>query len=685
MKKKILRIVISTSLLCLMMLGCSKTPEIDRTDSIDQTVEKESEAGVVSSPEVIPAETDDYFEAVNHALLSKTEIPADSNNWSYFYDLGNQAFETLDEILKETVDGRKEYLQGSTEQKIADLYLAAINMEERDAVGLGALTDYLEQINNAENITEYAKAVTMIGRELGINSSLCFFPGIDSKDSTRYATYLVTPDLGSGKETLEDAGQAELLLQYEGYISILLTAAGRTPEEANASAANILAFQKDLASSALSLNDAGNPSLTYHEYTQPEVAALFPNLNILPILEVGGHEKTETFIVEQPEVEKKLNGYFTEEYLPLLKDYSTFCLLNDLAGYLPSEIRNASLNYDKLRRGNRDIKSDEKLAGELVQGLLPFEFGRLYVETSFSEEDKKKVKQMVDEIITEYEGMIDGLEWMSAATKESAKKKLKTMDIKIGYPDVWPDYTKDANILPIEEGGSLIYNTLEIVKAQSSYSWGLSKEPVDRSLWGMTPQTVNAYYNPSMNEIVFPAAILQPPFYSASATKAENLGGIGTVIAHEITHAFDNSGSQYDENGNFTMWWTAEDNEKFTERVEQVITYYDGYVGFQDRHVNGKQTVGENIADLGAISCVTDIIGEDPEQLQALFRRYAEIWASKYTDESMILRLNTDVHAPAKVRVNAVLSSTDAFYKAYPELKEGDGMYTAPEKRVKVW
>lgn len=697
MNKRILRVIAAAAFYGVLITGCGKntdnfttneanqTNETNQTNQTNQTEYKESDAEAVSSQDVSHSEKEDYYEAVNHALLSETEIPPDANSWGCFDELDNQAYETLNTILKETASNKEKYKHGSTEQKIADLYAAAINMEERDAAGLGALNSYLEQINGAANVQEYAEAAMSIGRELGLSSSFGFYVGADSSDSTKYVTYLVAPDLGPGKETLEDAEQSDLMGQYEGYITKLLTAAGRTPEEAAISAGKILAFQKDLASSALTLNEAGNPSFTYNVYTQEEMIALFPNLDMKRVLSAGKHEKTKTFVVEQPEVEKKLSGYFTEQNLQLLKDYSTFCLLNNLAKYLPSDVRSANLNYNKAQKGNKDIKSDERLAGELVQGLLPFEFGRLYVEECFSEKDKDIVKQMVDEIIAEYKNRIDGLSWMSAATKESAKKKLETMDIKIGYPDVWPKNMDQADILSAEEGGSLIYNVLELFKADTNYTWELAKKPVDRSLWGMTPQTVNAYYNPSVNEIVFPAAILQAPFYSANVSKAENMGGIGTVIAHEITHAFDDSGSQYDEKGNFTMWWTEEDNQKFKERTDRVVKYYDGYEGFKGRHVNGRQTLGENIADLGALACVTDIIGDDPVQLQALFRSYAQIWAGKYTDESMLMRLNTDVHSPGKVRVNAVLSSTDAFYKAYPELKEGDGMYLAPEKRVKVW
>jgi Predicted metalloendopeptidase len=201
----------------------------------------------------------------------------------------------------------------------------------------------------------------------------------------------------------------------------------------------------------------------------------------------------------------------------------------------------------------------------------------------------------------------------------------------------------------------------------------------------MTPQTVNAYYNPTGNEIVFPAAILQPPFFDAGADDAVNLGGIGMVIAHEVSHAFDSSGSLYDEKGNYHVWWTDEDRAKFKALADRVVAYYDGQDGYEGRHVNGAQTLNENIADLGALNCITAIAEEEGADLKLLFGSYATIWASKYTPESMIRRLNTDVHSPARVRVNGVLGSTDAFYRTYPEIKEGDGMYVAPEKRVKIW
>lgn len=331
------------------------------------------------------------------------------------------------------------------------------------------------------------------------------------------------------------------------------------------------------------------------------------------------------------------------------------------------------------------MKAADKLAGEMTQSMFGFEFGRLYAEQCFSGQDKENVTAMIRQILAAYKKRILALDWMGDETKANAVKKLDSMTLKVGYPDHFTDVHATARITPPEQGGTLIGNVLALMRAETAFDLEEGKKPVDKEKWAMTPQTVNAYYNPSGNEIVFPAGILQEPFYSPEADLATDMGGIGMVIAHEISHAFDSSGAMYDEKGNYKMWWTEEDLENFRALAGKVADYYDGQEGFEGRFVNGEQTLGENIADLGSLSCVTSIVGDDTDGLRALFTRFATIWASKYMDEAMIRRLNTDVHSPAKVRVNAVLRNTDAFYLAYPQLREGDKMYLAPEQRVGIW
>lgn len=691
-RKLVLALCLAGSMALQGCAGRAKVPPVQETaqteaeTSPEATEETTKEDGLQQEePEEEYRLEDDYYEYTNHILLEDVDIPSDSNNWGYFYVLANEAYENLDAILHEVVDQKDQYEAGSEQQKIAGLYLTAMDMEGRNAAGFGQLQGYLDRIDSAAGIQEYLETLGVQANELGLCSLMALMYGVDMSDSNRYAAYLCAPDLGLGKESLEDPSMKELQQTYRTYIASVLENAGKTKEEAQQAAEAVYALQKDLAGAALSLYESSDPSKIYNVYSKEELAALFPGVDMEGVLKSYGMEGKTEFIVQEPELMKKINEYLTEDNLQMLKDYSTFCLLNDMGPYLNEDIRNDYLKFKQYRSGAESIKADDKLASEMAQSLLGFEFGKLYAKRYFSEESKHQVEDMVGQIMDAYETKIDGLDWMSPDTKEAAKKKLKHMDLKIGYPEKWPDVNERATVLLPQDGGVLVNNVLELIKAAQANQVESASKPVDRSEWLMTPQTVNAYYNPQGNEIVFPAAILQSPFFDPEAEYAENLGGIGMVIAHEITHAFDDNGAQFDENGNFNTWWTEKDYEEFHKRTQAVVEYYDGYEGFDGIHVNGAQTLGENIADLGALSCVMQLAGDNPEDLKKLCTRYAQIWASKYTDESMKMRLNTDVHSPDRVRVNAVLSSMDGFYLAYPEIEEGDGMYVAPGKRVGVW
>jgi putative endopeptidase len=628
---------------------------------------------------------DDFYDYINDNTLKNTEIPKDSSGWSHFYQLNKNAYEMLNEVLKDTVKNREQFQQGTLEQKIADLYLTALDMDGRQKAGFGELTSYLEQIRSASSVEEYLEAIGKIYNDLGFSSLLAAQWYEDLSDSSRYACYLKRPDLGLGKETLEDVTQAELLTQYQNYIQKMLEASGLDVKVAKQSAADILVLQKDLASSALSLYEQNDPNKTYNLYSKDALKNLFTNVDIEAFLKSAGLGYLDTCIVSEESLMKKVNAYLTEENLALLKNYSVFCLINDFAPFLTPEIRDDHLEWNNKKAGIAQKKSDETLASEMTQNILGFEFGKLYVEKCFAESDKLAIEDMVYQMFDSYKQQIKSLDWMGEETKVAAIKKLDNMRLKIGYPETWPDDYAQAEVVSVENGGTLIDNLISLVKASFVVGKEKVRQPVDKTEWQMTPQTVNAYYNPTGNEIVFPAAILQAPYYDADADFATNLGGIGMVIAHEISHAFDSSGSLYDENGNYHVWWTDEDRAKYEELAERVVAYFDEQDAFEGRKVNGKQTLDENIADLGAMACITSIAGDDVDKLRLLFEQYATIWASKYTDQSMLQRLNLDTHSPAKVRVNAVLSSMDTFYMAYPEITESDGMYVAPVDRVKIW
>ena len=671
--------------LSFILSGCSKKKEDDPEDTKAQPVNVSGTAESAQTEEEERALAKDYYDYVNQKVLSEKEIPKDSNQWSYFYDLDKKSYDILDGVLKSAVNDRANAKIGSIEQKIGDYYLTALDMEGRKNAGLQPLNPYIDSIKDAKSVSEYMKALGTVYSDLGVGSLILPQWYEDMKDSSRYALYLNGADIGPGKETLEDESLSELLKNYQAYIEKIMESSGLSQEDAKAAGADILAFQKDLAKSALPLSKQGDPEIIYNPYTPEMLKEMFPDGTIDIFLQAAGLSKQPSLVVTEQEQLKKISGYLNEDFLPLLKNYAVFCLINDFAGYLTPEIRDNYMNWHKIQNGIKENKPDEKLASEMTQDILGFEFGRLYVEKCFSEKDKEAIKAMAETIIDTYKKQIMALDWMGEKTKAAALKKLDHMTLKIGYPDEWPDYYKEAQVLPAEKGGSLIGNTISLLKARNEVEKEKVKKPVDKGEWGMTPQTVNAYYNPTGNEIVFPAAILQPPFYDSKALYASNLGGIGMVIAHEVSHAFDSSGSQYDENGNYHVWWTDEDRAKFKKLASQVEGFIDCQEGYEGRDVKGAQTLYEIIADLGALESITSIAGDDKEALRHLFRQYATIWASKYTPEAMIKRLNTDVHSPAKVRVNAVLSATDGFYWAYPEIKETDGMYVPPEKRVKIW
>lgn len=667
-------------LLCAAVLcGCEKKPESPQEKTEAETVNVQGTAEKEIRLE------DDYYNYINQDILSEVQIPGDSSSWSYFYKLNQEAYEQLDGVLKEAVENRKEAKEGSLEQKIADLYLTAMDMEGREKAGLGDLKSYVDGIRNAADMDEYLTQLGVIYGDTGHGSIITSQWSEDMKDSKRYALYIDGADLGLGKEILEDQSQKELVGKYEDYIKQILIYGGLAPEESKEAASKIVALQKELAKSALSLREQNDPVQIYNPYTMEEFKSLFPESDAGKYLEAAGLTDIDSCIVTQEEQMKRIGQYLKEENLPLLKDYSIFILLNDFAPYLTPEIRNSWLDWNNIQNGIAENKEDEKLAGELTQDMLGFEFGKLYVEKNFSDDDKASVESMVKQIISAYKKQIMALDWMGDETKAEAVKKLDHMTLKIGYPDRWPEEHENASVLSQEKGGSFINNVFSLIKAENEANQKKFRKPVDKMEWGLTPQTVNAYYNPTGNEIVFPAGILQAPFFDPEADINTNLGGIGMVIAHEISHAFDASGSLYDENGNYHVWWTDEDREKFEKLAEQVVSYYNEQEGFEGRMVNGEQTLNENIADLGAMSCVTSIVGEDEESLKKLFENYAVIWAAKYTPESMIRRLNTDTHSPARVRVNAVLGTLESFYKAYPEINEQDAMYVVPEKRVKIW
>lgn len=681
MKKKIAALLLSL-VMTTQVTGCGALePFLSSFEKVGEAVRGEDSAEE-KAKEI--RYQDDFYDYVNQDILDMIELGDTDAQWTWFGELMAAADEEMDAIIRELAKSDKAYEKGSSEQKIKDMYECVSNMENRNETGLGPLQPHLDTIQNAATIEEYVDALAMLSSEFGFSSIVGgYYIDQDMADSGRNSVYLMYADTLIGKEYLENPTMQEYVDIYYDYMEDMFEEAGMEKQEAADTVSRIDVLLRDICSSTLSMEQYYDPSITYNVFTKDELQELYTNVDIGRMLKTLRIDSAETYIISDVEQARKINELLTEDNLEVLKDFSTFVMLNDVAEYSTQNYAKLAQDLDSKLHGVTGSRDEEDIWMDLTQDMLPWDFGKIYVEEHFSEDSKEDVEAMIVQIKEAYKGIINRQEWMSEATKEKAIRKLDTMQIKIGYPDVWPDSMEMMQVTPVSEGGSLLSNML--VNMQVSIEDNLQdlNREVDRTTWSMTPQTVNAYYNPGNNEIVFPAAILQPPFYDAQGDEAKNLGGIGYVIAHEISHAFDANGALYDEYGNYNVWWTQEELQKYNELSQSIVSYYENYE-VAGMKVNGSLTLSENIADLGAMTCITSILGENVGDLQKAFSQLAYIWASEETVAYQMYLLSNDTHAPNKVRVNAVLSASDAFYEAYT-IKETDGMYTAPENRVGIW
>ncbi|MBQ6787092.1 MAG: M13 family metallopeptidase [Lachnospiraceae bacterium] len=689
MKKKIVAILLM-GVITVQLTGCGVlSPFIHFLNSIDtsegelrlEMVEEENEAQRAADK---VRYQDDFYEYVNNDILDMVELGDTDAQWTWFGELMAVADHDMDEIIQELSQSEKIYPKGTSEQKIKDLYECISNMENRNATGLGPLQPHMDTIRNATTIDEYVNALASLSGEFGFSSIVGgYYIDQDMADSSMNSVYLMYADTLIGKEYLENPQMQEYVDVYYDYMRDMLEEFGMSQDEAADTVSEIDVLLRDICSCSLSMEEYYDPSITYNVFNKEELQALYTNVDVEKMLKTLRVDSAESYIVSDVSQAKRINELLVEENLEVLKDFSTFVMLNDVAEYSTQEYAKLADDLDRQLHGVTSSLNEEDIWMNLTQDMLSWDFGKIYVEKYFSEESKADVEAMIDKIKEAYKDIIRNQEWMSEETKEKAIRKLDTMQVKIGYPDKWPDSMEMMQVTPISEGGSLLSNLL--VNMQVSIEDNLQdlNREVDRTTWSMTPQTVNAYYNPGNNEIVFPAAILQPPFYDPEGDEASNLGGIGYVIAHEISHAFDSNGALYDEYGNYNVWWTQEELQRYKELSQSIVDYYENYE-VAGMKVDGSLTLSENIADLGAMTCITSILEDDGEGVAEAFSQLAYIWASEETVAYQMYLLSNDTHAPNKVRVNAVLSSCDAFYETY-DIEEGDGMYVAPEDRVGIW
>ena len=625
---------------------------------------------------------DDFYAAVNQDWLAQATIPDGQMINGVLYGL---MYEVDDQIAGLITDIAAEPQKaGTAEAKIAALYHTVMDTEGREKAGVEPIQPWLDAIDKAGTVAELVQVDADMRREMGFMTLLGFSLTLDLKDSSRYTAYFSTWSAMMDKDFYAnpDEGTTEAYLDY---LTRLLVLGGESEEAARADARRVYDMETVLAAASLNVEDRGNVDLIYNLFSMEELKEIFPGVDLEEVYAATGLEMEETIGVSDVGAMKAAAGYFTPEHLADLKAMAKVGLLLMVGSTLSQEFQEADYAFTKALYGVEGRQTTEQVAAGQVQGMLSDYLARAYAETYFTPEAKADVEEMIAEFIAIYKERIQAQDWMSEETKAMALKKLDTMQVKVGYPDSWETCLDEADIKGPEEGGSFFSNMIAIQKAQWAEVLTWQGGTVDRSQWIMAPYTVNACYTASFNDITFPAAILQAPMYDVNASREENLGGIGYVIAHEITHAFDNNGAKFDEKGNAADWWTEEDYAAFQAKCEAVKAWYDGQESAPGIACSGTLTLSENVADLGALQCIVEAAGklEEPDY-EALFRSVAKTWASTAT-RGMLERLAVgDVHAADKLRVNRALQTIPEFYETFG-IKEGDGMWTAPEERVKVW
>ena len=634
---------------------------------------------------------DDFYNYVNGTWAKTAKIPADKPTWGSFHILREKTDENclliLDNLLKEN------FAQGTEGQKIKDLYESFIDWKKRDAEGLKPIEGLLTKIDNIKTLADLQKYLEEVTPE-GENPICAWGVYADMKDSNMNTVYLGNFSIGMGRDYYQKDNKenTEALQKYQDYVMAIFKVL--KDDKAAEKAKQMVDFERSVAKLMLTNEEDRNPNLSYNPQTMAALSKLVKNINLPQLLKNVG-VNTDKVVVSEIRLYKQYDKFINEKNLPLIKDYLKYQLVADNASNLTKELDELSFNfYSKELQGQQEQRPMNKRALSVINGILGEAFGKLYVEKYFPPKAKEEMVTLVDYLKKSFAQHIKDVTWMSDVTKEKALAKLNKFTVKVGYPDKWEDYSK----LTIEPAAKSVYYTNLQRVNEWAYQKSLEKvgKPVDKTKWGMSPQTVNAYYNPLYNEIVFPAAILQPPFFNFEADPAVNFGGIGAVIGHEMTHGFDDSGAEFDGDGNLQNWWTPEDKKNFENATKALAKQYDQYEPVKGVFVNGTFTSGENIADLGGVNIAFDALQmylkdkgnvdkiSNFTQDQRFFISWGTVWRTLSTDKYLTNQVKTDPHSPGYFRSFGPLVNVDAWYKAF-DVKEGDKLYKKPEDRIKIW
>ena len=685
---------IITSAVCsslLLLSGCSNSDNAT-TDSAQVVVQKTALASGIDKANMNKniRPQDNFYRYVNGGWMDRNEIPGDKTAIGSFYDLRDKADGDVKVIIEKlaATNGLK---PGSDEQKVADLFRSFMDSELRDSAGTKPIQPILTAINNLKNKNDLAE---FFGKYsfAGINNPLALYISVDAKNSSSYAIHIWQNGLNLPDKDYYFNDAERFVDLRKGYVKHIENMYGLAGLGNGKNAAkNIMALETNLAKFHWTRVESRDSEKRYNKFATNNLNSLTSEFNWSAFLAAEGVADQKDIIINQPDFIEGFGKVFSETSLETWKQYLTFNTLSTFSSYLTAGLDNENFDFfSKQLSGRQEQRPQWKRGVSVVNGNLGEVIGKVYVAHHFTPEAKSRMSTLVENLRNAYGASIDDLEWMSDNTKKAAHVKLAAFTPKIGYPDKWEDYSA-LNIT----ADDLVGNIMSSRKVSSEKEISKLGGPIRKWEWGMTPQTVNAYYNPTVNEIVFPAAILQAPFFNMKADDAVNYGGIGAVIGHEMGHGFDDQGSKYDAKGNLRNWWTEQDLKEFSTRTKALVEQYAGYQVFDDLHVNGKLTLGENIGDLSGVTIAykaykASLNGKEAPVIDGLtgdqrfFMGYAQIWRSKIVEKSMRNRVATDPHSPGEFRALGSLSNMNEFYDAF-DVKPGDSMYIAPEKRVKIW
>jgi len=676
----------------LSLTACSPKQESQQSQvEVEKAKAQQFTSGIeLANMDINAKPQEDFYLYTNGKWLEKTEIPADKSNYGSFSQLYDDAQKNLKAII-ESASKATNATPGSDEQKLGDFYNSYMDEEKANSLGIKPLQGMMDKIQNAQSHDDIA---TLMGElyAMGVGGPMGFYVNNDAKQSDQYAVYLYQSGLGLPDRDYYSKDDEKSVANREAYVFFvkdILEMSGM--KDAQGAAERIMALETQLADKQWTRVESRDANKRYNKYTTAEFSEYMGGFSWTNYAAAIGLDKLEAVIASQNTYMQAFGEIFKNVELSTWKEYFTKQLVVEYAGYLSKDFTDRNFAfYGTQLRGIEEQRPRWKKAVSGVDTVLGELLGRLYVAKHFKPEAKERMEQLVQNLIKGFEVGINELEWMSPDTKKSALEKLAKFTPKIGYPDKWKDYSQLEIVAGDLVGNYMRYNQWELKRNLDKLGG-----PIDRSEWHMTPQTINAYYNPVMNEIVFPAAILQPPFFNLDAEDAVNYGGIGAVIGHEIGHGFDDQGAKYDGDGNLRNWWTESDKEQFEVRGKQFADQFSEFEVFEGEFVNGEFTLGENIGDLGGLTIAykayqLSLNGKPSPELdgftgeQRVFLGWGQIWRRLYRDDELRNRLVTDPHSPSRYRVNGIVQNMPEFYEAF-NVKKGDGHYLSEEERVKIW